>query len=688
LGIDLRFGLRTRLRGLARRARGWADKAIDRIGQPAREALASKALAPTTAKRQLDEHSWNLGRESRRKQAEGWFSDSVPLTLFLSPEAGLTPFYATHSVIARVLADAGEPVLFLTCNGLLPMCTFKMATRAPVVAPGDTSSRACVTCRKVALETSASYGQSDITMDSLLDDSDRAVIDALPSDPEALSNFVYETIDFGSAALGETLRDRRKTEFSMLTEEEHKLLSGIVSASVITYLALKQLLARSNVKRIVYFGDYAYYIAPLLIARQYKIPLSLLAHGYNQDLDRRLVSIRPSMAGAHMQSLVSEWPHYALKPLTSPHVDSILDGSLFRLVGHGGISTFSPNFDVAKQDVLSELGLSPDRKTLVAFNSSDDEVVCGKYFHKTLSMSPPNIELPFVDQDAWLRALIDWIGRFPDRQLIIRLHPRIASNHRFGGDSEQVLRLKKSLASVPPNVVVVWPDMRISSYNLAETADVALVAWSSIGLELARLGVPTSGAFPQWSGFPTDGVLTFKSTPAEYFAALDDLITRPADTLEPIRNAFRWTYYTQWSHLVDMSDVVPTADYEAVPPYVTPRNADLVRQVLVDGADIVKLTMQNLAQGATAEAAEQAALRHAVCGMIMHFMTGRDQGRGVSVRVQQGAASTNVRGDTVTGEATLTLAAEPTVAFEWQGQVIERRSNLVHRLGRILLATD
>jgi hypothetical protein len=74
--------------------------------------------------------------------------------------------------------------------------------------------------------------------------------------------------------------------------------------------------------------------------------------------------------------------------------------------------------------------------------------------------------------------------------------------------------------------------------------------------------------------------------------------------------------------------------------------------------------------------------------MIMHFMTGHDQGRAVSVRIERDAASTTVRGETLTGEATLTLGVEPSVTFAFNGEFIERQSKLVHRLGRILLADD
>ena len=164
-------------------------------------------------------------------------------------------------------------------------------------------------------------------------------------------------------------------------------------------------------------------------------------------------------------------------------------------------------------------------------------------------------------------------------------------------------------------------------------------------------------------------------------------MAHPLESFDLIRAAFRWTYYTQWSHLIDMSDVVPTlADYDAIPSYQSPRNATIVRDVLVGGSDLVKLNMSKLRTGPEAGAAELGALRRAVCGMIVYFMIGRDPGPTVGLRIELGATRTTVRSDAVESGATLTLGEGAAVSLHWAGQVIKRNSKLVHRLGRLLFA--
>lgn len=626
-------------------------------------------------------------RVTRRAQLKARTRRGEPLTLFLAPDAGLKSFHATHSILAHALQDAGQAVAFLSCEGVLATCSHKMAARMQPTASGDAGNPACVACRKAALETNFNYRQHDIPLESLLEDADREVLASLQAvGPLAMSHCVFDEIEFGSAALGETLRDRRKTHFDALTASDHELLAGIVHASLMLYLGLKRLLSSKKVERIIYFGDYAYIFSPLLIAKKHDIPLNLLSHGYNRDIDRRLASIRPSMAGAHIMAMAEAWPKFKNIPVTPEQIELMLDGALFRLSSHGGISTFSPNFDPNRRDVLAELGLSPEKKTIVAYTSSDDEVVCRSHFFKTLGMSDLDIPLPFPSQEAWLRAIIDWAGSFSDRQLIIRLHPRIAANHRFGSESEQVQELRTMLETVPSNVVVVWPGTPLSSYNIAEMADVALVAWSSIGLELARLGIPSAGAFPQSGGFPVQGVLMFRSVAADYFAAIEELLRKHADNIERIRNGFRWNYYTQWSHLIDIGDVVPSSNYEQVPPYVPPRNADLIVDVLKHGKDLQQFNMARQPSGPTAVAAETAALERAICGMVMCFMTGRDPGSSVALRIEQHNANRTVRTTGASSVAVLTLLDGVAVSLDWQDRTSRRNSPLVHRLGRMLLS--
>ena len=257
------------------------------------------------------------------------------------------------------------------------------------------------------------------------------------------------------------------------------------------------------------------------------------------------------------------------------------------------MSTFSPNWSFSQRGLLQELGLDLDRRTIVAFASSFDEIVCVSEFMRFFRTPFGAAPRPFEDQVDWLRAVSNWLAKRDDLQFVIRLHPRMAPNARSAGARHQYDKLKSALANLPANTTVVGAESRLSSYNIAELADVALVAWSSMGLELARFGVPVIAAFPEFAAYPIDGFIKSEAVSEQYFSALDTILFR-MPSLASIIDAFRWTYFSQWSHLVDLSDLVPKADYHQVPQYSTPRNADKILKVLVDRADIVELNTKKL----------------------------------------------------------------------------------------------
>src|SRR5258708_38979627 len=79
------------------------------IARAYRGATAEAAQLYLTAGRMWRRHKflW-LGRPRR------------PITLFLAPEAGLAPYFASHALLARVMAVAGHPGVAPSCKGLRP----------------------------------------------------------------------------------------------------------------------------------------------------------------------------------------------------------------------------------------------------------------------------------------------------------------------------------------------------------------------------------------------------------------------------------------------------------------------------------------------------------------------------------------------------------------------------------------
>jgi hypothetical protein len=599
-----------------------------------------------------------------------------PVTLFLAPDAGLKPFFASHVILARTLMEAGRPAVILSCKGLLPSCSVKFAMQIGSTEANDTNNSACSECRVVASNVIYDYGLINVGLEELLDEADRTQIANLISTArETPWSIVFDDIEFGALCLAETMRAQRRHAISELEAEDVKLLTALAYSALTVYIAIKKFAARYNLARIAYFGDYAYYIPAQIFAARNRISLVNVSHAYNRDIDRRFISLRPRYAIAHMLEQTDEWERFSDRPLPAHVVSDIAEGALYRLTGFGGASTYSPNWTPKGGELFNELGLNPKARTLVAFPSSHDEFVCLSEQMRILGFSYGSTRQPFKSQEDWLRALVYWVSKRPDLQLVVRLHPRMGVGHRHSTLSSDYHLMKQLFVELPSNVVIVWPESKISSYNIAEFADVALASWSSIALELARFGVPVVASFERLGQFPSGNFIAFADTVEGYFKAVQTAIDRPA-RLSNITEAFRWTHFLHWTPLLDVSDLVPTSDYNDVPSYRLPRNKNEILEFMEGRINIVQTKMYRLACTDEAYAAETQAVLHAMKRVVCFLIGGKD----VAAKV------TNRRPD---GHQVEVLVEADGTAIVIDGKMrLRGRSVLVCRLAMLIAQAD
>jgi len=552
----------------------------------------------------------------------------------------------------------------LSCEGLLPICSLKLAMGMKPTASGDTRNDACRQCRIQALRVGKTYDLVDVSLESLLGQSEKDMINnILVENSSAPLKLTYDGIAFGAAVLGETLRARRKLDASEFTAEDRDLIKSLLFSCLTIHFALKILFARYAIKRIVFFGDYAYWISAQLLARQHNIGTTHITHAYNLDIDRRLIEMRPGSVNAHILHQIAHWRDYQDRPIEAASIAKIATSALYRLSGHGGASTYSPNWVRRDKGLQTELGLSAERKTIVAYTASSDEFVAISQIMNALGKPYAQGRKPFADQKSWLRDLVDWVGTRDDLQLIVRFHPRIGVGHRHASHASEYFQFKKEFASHPANVAMIWPEDTISSYNLAEIADAAVTSWSTIGLELARFGIPVIAAFPNVGIYPVGGFAAFAPSASEYFALLDSALDRPA-SLDLITEAFRWTYFVFGSPIIDVSDLIPTPDYGGIPRWRMPKNEKEIVRALIEGEDVSTATMARLPGGVVTAASEHRAMLETIDRFILFFMSGADRN---GLRPQD-----------------LRPQADGMVGLELDGRTVQRYSPLVHRLATLL----
>jgi hypothetical protein len=349
--------------------------------------------------------------------------------------------------------------------------------------------------------------------------------------------------------------------------------------------------------------------------------------------------------------------------------------------GFGGASTYSPNWLLDTGDIRTQLGLPRGGKLLVAYSNSTDELLCNREILRVMGIPYGQILNPFQTQIEWLQSLIAWVEARADLRLVIRLHPRMAKGHRHSRESSEAERMRREFSKLPPNVAIVWPEDKISSYNIGEDADVILTAWSSIGLEFARLGVPLISAFQRIGPWPTGKFNLFSETREGYFSLVERALGSEP-TMASILDAFRWTYTLNWSPLIDISDVTPDPDYRHVPPYRRPANRDLILATLVENQDLTKLSQAKLAVSPDAVRTEHMALEASMGLAFKYLITGdyMHPPRNYTICLQA-QRPVQIGED---GGPRIEVGAENEVGFKEGDHSVHRTSPLLARLARAI----
>ncbi len=384
--------------------------------------------------------------------------------------------------------------------------------------------------------------------------------------------------------------------------------------------------------------------------------------------------------------LLSHWPACRDLALEPAVVREVADDLLVRLRGAGSF-IYSPGKTLAQTDVPTRLGLSTERRLIVAYTSSLDEMLASQMVMNATDTAIPDRPQPFRDQIDWLTQLVRYVGESDDLQLVVRVHPREGANKRESVVSQHLAKLKRAFSAPSPNCRFVWPQDPVSSYDLGEAADLVLTSWSTIGLEMARLGVPVLVAFNgAISAIPQDDFLEWAPTPPAYFEKLRELLERPV-TFAKVARAYRWYALSIFGATLDFSDVVPASNFAGLPKFKIPREAAALEQILIQARDVCDVNIERLRASQTPQSSEREAIELArQLRRVIHFlMTGEDQPRD-SPLVLGGNPGTNGGRDesAENGSASRRLILDSDhVVYHDAGRTFRRRSPMVGRLGAL-----
>lgn len=553
--------------------------------------------------------------------------DDKGVVVFFAPEAGVVQHYVAHCLIAKTLQQRGHSVLIIRCFDVYPRCVVMDS----VQFSGDDDARArrefCTSCVNTANGMAGEYGLNVLDLKDLIDDATRREVDELTSDlPADLSTFEIEGVKLGKFCAAMAAVTFKVTDFTGVDPTVRALMIKYIKGALLSYRAMQRLAESVEIVRVLHFNQYAILLAAALAARGAGIPATNLTHASLRGYDRRrIVFFTDTLSIATFRRQLAEWPLWRNLALPERAVRETADDCIYRMSSNS-LVIYSPVRAGSVNDLRTRLKLEPDRRLLVAFTSSLDEILANTQYLDGMGLEPFPEKQPFRDQIEWLEALVERVEASSDLQLVVRTHPREGANRRDSIIASHLETLKQKFSRPFKHVRFIWAEDPISSYDLMELADVGLSAWSFTALEMARLGVPTVVAFDRHTPFPIGDVVRWKADRSGYFQCLDQAL-HEAPSLDTIRFAFRWSNLRFSGCAVDLDDVVPDAEYGGLPPYKTPRRAKAIEDIVIGGRTALDLNREILMseQNQDAEAGEDEALRRELRRCIWFLCVGQDR---------------------------------------------------------------
>jgi hypothetical protein len=382
--------------------------------------------------------------------------------------------WSTHVVYETVLAHAlqrrGAEVVFSTCGGRLPVCDV-----APVhVAP----PMPCHSCREYATSAIGSAGFSAITLRELVDVRARAAA-ARARVGRLKSIGDCEAYTLHDLPVGRLVRISVAWFLSRGTlpdtpEALRAYRTFLVSGSVVLE-AFERLLERVEPDRIFLLNGSFFAERILLeLARRRGISVTTYEKGFMID------TVVVAQDGFASDLLVDEaaWQEASTRPLDVAESQQIAAYLEERRSGGRTLANFWRDRVDEERLVRTELNLLPGRPVIAMFcNITWDSAVQGK-------------DIAYRSMGDWVVDVIGWAREHQEADLVIRVHPAEVKLTNHPTLERMCEHINANAHPLPENVRIVPPESSLSSYTLMELASVGMVYTSTVGIEMAVMGIP------------------------------------------------------------------------------------------------------------------------------------------------------------------------------------------------------
>jgi capsular polysaccharide biosynthesis protein len=465
--------------------------------------------------------------------------------VLLVPSTGHPTFTTLDSLLTVALTLRGANVDVLLCDEALPACHNCLLGKLQDEWVTNEFLRfgpkrdICRTCYSPAAAMFRTLGANVLQYSDFLEPSEieSAWRLARTLTPEQICEYTVDGVPIGEHTRAGAIRFFARTS---LEREPHGIdvLRRYFAAALITHAAIDRLLSRNQyVSATFNHGIYIPQGVVSAVARRHGVRVAAWAVAYRKR--SFIFSHDDTYHHALMDEPVSTWENM---PWDEEVESDLLDYLKSRWTGAEDWITFSRAPETAL-DVIS-------RETGIDFSKPSIGLLTNVMWDAQLHY-PQNA---FRDMWDWLVTTIRYFEKRPELQLIIRVHPAELRGHI---ESRQPIaeEIRRELGALPPNIYVIPPDSKVSTYAVMTQCDSVLIYGTKTGVELTSLGVPVIVAGEAW--IRNKGITIDARSREHYLQLLESLpLRRRMDDASMLR-AKKYAYHFFFRRMIPVGAVVP-----------------------------------------------------------------------------------------------------------------------------------
>lgn len=449
---------------------------------------------------------------------------SAPHVLFFSPYSAWHYHSAIEGTLARALAQRGAQVSTVLCDALFPACDVYRAS----VNPRNATS--CLDCQAKSAAALRDLGQPYRWLGSYAPSGARRRAEAFAHSLSAreLLSARYRGQPVGEWAASSAFYQHRMARYELGDEQVERTLRMHVQGTALALESIDALLDEARPDALVTLnGRFFAQRVAVELCRQRGI--RFLTH--ERGVLANSITWRENALIHDLGPYRALWQEWGDVPLTRAELEHTRELLQQRRAGQGLSWTAYTSPPQAEAEVRAKLGIG-NMPVIALFTSSDDEAAA----------FPEHRAGAFPDARDWLPATLELARRMPEHAFVIRIHPALVDL----GTNRQALEHALGLcAQLPANCRMVLPEDSLSSYTLADMAEVGLVYFTTVGLEMAAAGTSVLAVARGW--YSHSGCVDFVERAQDYEPLLRAALAR-GRSRERARLAHRFLH-SYWTRL-------------------------------------------------------------------------------------------------------------------------------------------